>query len=598
MADKDFVVKNGIRTVANNFVANSSQVTLTSNVVVDPSATLIANGAAGTLGQYLTSTATGNIYWSSTPAGVNTSAQYAFTNSISFSGNVTIANTISTNTGPGTSGQVLTSSGAGANVRWVTPNYVNLDSTYQYTNNWVFTNTVTFHGALVIDNTITAGGSSGVGTLGQVLVSNGATGAPQWKSVSTSAAGSDMHVQFNDGGTAFGGVSGLAFNKTTSTLTVGTSTVNTTNYTGTSNNSLFLGGTAATNYITTSGTYTITAPHTYNANVSLNTPVAANSSFGTAGQALITAGSAANVYWGSVVTSVSTGTGISASYSGVNPTLSLATVTGVAGTGYTNPTITVDAYGRITSVASGAASSGTVTQVSSGTGLTGGPITTSGTLSLATAGAGVGTYGGSGVSSITLDAYGRVTSVGTATYLTGSGTVLTTSNFTSYYTIPTNTTQLTNGSGYVTSSGSVTSASYTTGGSSGASYNVYCNNLYASADVQAYYSSDINLKENVKPISDALSKTKAIRGVSYDWRQEHIDRISDKEENGFILPKHDVGVIAQEIEKVLPDIVTTRKDGYKAVKYDRLTALLIEAVKELSDKVDSLQSEVKSLRGE
>jgi hypothetical protein len=53
--------------------------------------------------------------------------------------------------------------------------------------------------------------------------------------------------------------------------------------------------------------------------------------------------------------------------------------------------------------------------------------------------------------------------------------------------------------------------------------------------------------------------------------------------------KNDVGVIAQEIEKVLPQVVATRKDGIKAVKYDRIVALLIESVKELKKEIEELK---------
>jgi hypothetical protein len=53
--------------------------------------------------------------------------------------------------------------------------------------------------------------------------------------------------------------------------------------------------------------------------------------------------------------------------------------------------------------------------------------------------------------------------------------------------------------------------------------------------------------------------------------------------------KNDVGVIAQEIEKVLPQVVATREDGIKAVKYDRIVALLIESVKELKKEIDILK---------
>jgi len=59
---------------------------------------------------------------------------------------------------------------------------------------------------------------------------------------------------------------------------------------------------------------------------------------------------------------------------------------------------------------------------------------------------------------------------------------------------------------------------------------------------------------------------------------------------------HDIGVIAQEVEKVAPEVVTTRENGYKAVKYEKLVALLIQAVKELSSEVDSLRKEIADLR--
>ena len=52
---------------------------------------------------------------------------------------------------------------------------------------------------------------------------------------------------------------------------------------------------------------------------------------------------------------------------------------------------------------------------------------------------------------------------------------------------------------------------------------------------------------------------------------------------------HDVGVIAQEIEEVLPEVVTTRDNGYKAVKYEKIVPLLIEAIKEQQEQIDELR---------
>jgi len=103
--------------------------------------------------------------------------------------------------------------------------------------------------------------------------------------------------------------------------------------------------------------------------------------------------------------------------------------------------------------------------------------------------------------------------------------------------------------------------------------------LKVAGDVVAYVSSDKRYKDNIVNISNPLDKLNKINGVSFTWNE-----ISHKETG-----KKDIGVIAQEIEEVFPEIVETRENGYKAVDYPKLTALLIEAVKELSDKVKALE---------
>ena len=67
-------------------------------------------------------------------------------------------------------------------------------------------------------------------------------------------------------------------------------------------------------------------------------------------------------------------------------------------------------------------------------------------------------------------------------------------------------------------------------------------------------------------------------------------------EHHVFMRKNDVGVIAQEVNKVMPEIVTTRDDGYLAIKYDRLAPLLIEAIKTLTNKVSNLENEIKELK--
>ena len=107
--------------------------------------------------------------------------------------------------------------------------------------------------------------------------------------------------------------------------------------------------------------------------------------------------------------------------------------------------------------------------------------------------------------------------------------------------------------------------------------------LRATNDITAFYSSDVSLKENIIEIPSALDMVDKIRGVFFDWKDDYIE--SKGGIDGYFMRKRDVGLIAQEVEAVLPEIVGTRKDGIKAIKYDRLTALLLQAIKELQAKI-------------
>ena len=111
--------------------------------------------------------------------------------------------------------------------------------------------------------------------------------------------------------------------------------------------------------------------------------------------------------------------------------------------------------------------------------------------------------------------------------------------------------------------------------------------IRATNDVTAFYSSDVSLKENIHNISSPMEKVQNLNGVLFDWKKEFID--SKGGEDGYFVRKTDVGVIAQDVEKVLPEVVGTRPDGVKAVKYDRLCALLIECVKDLQTQVNDIK---------
>ncbi len=105
--------------------------------------------------------------------------------------------------------------------------------------------------------------------------------------------------------------------------------------------------------------------------------------------------------------------------------------------------------------------------------------------------------------------------------------------------------------------------------------------LRVSGDIIAFHSSDERLKNNIKVIDNPLNKIMGISGNTYDWNEA-------SSHDGA-----DTGVIAQEVEALgLPGIVTTRDDGYKAVRYERLIPLLIEAIKELNLKVKDLENKL------
>jgi len=101
-------------------------------------------------------------------------------------------------------------------------------------------------------------------------------------------------------------------------------------------------------------------------------------------------------------------------------------------------------------------------------------------------------------------------------------------------------------------------------------------------DVIAFSSSDITLKKDISPIKNALDMVNSISGNTFTWNTGLTPY-----ENGT----KDTGILAQEIEALgLPGVTITRGNGVKAVRYDRLIPVLIEAVKELTSKVNSLEN--------
>jgi hypothetical protein len=111
--------------------------------------------------------------------------------------------------------------------------------------------------------------------------------------------------------------------------------------------------------------------------------------------------------------------------------------------------------------------------------------------------------------------------------------------------------------------------------------------IWASNNITAFASSDIRFKENIRDIPNALEKVEIIGGKLFDWTTQYIESMGG--EHSYFMHKSDAGVIAQDVEKVMPELVRTREDGSLAVDYPKLVALAFAAIKELSDKVKILE---------
>lgn len=231
----------------------------------------------------------------------------------------------------------------------------------------------------------------------------------------------------------------------------------------------------------------------------------------------------------------------------------------------------------------------------SGIGISNGSISHSDTSSQTSVNGSGRTY----IQDITLDTYGHVTGLSTATetvvntnttYSAGGGLSLSGTTFSHTDTSSQGSVNNSNGTviqditldgyGHITGLSSVNlDGRYFTEGESNSrfaykagsgSQNFSANNLYATA---FYYSSDERLKENILPVTNSLDVIGQLQGVSFDWS-----------ETG----NHDIGVIAQEVAAIIPEAVVAKDDGFLSVNATPIIAHLIEAVKELKAEVDRL----------
>lgn len=112
--------------------------------------------------------------------------------------------------------------------------------------------------------------------------------------------------------------------------------------------------------------------------------------------------------------------------------------------------------------------------------------------------------------------------------------------------------------------------------------------VYGGNDMWAYHFfiySDERCKTEVAPLTDVLTRVERLRGVTFNWNDEPA---TGKQ----------IGVIAQEVEREFPELVGTRADGYKAVDYAKLSAVLLEAIKEQQKEIEALKVSVEKMRAE
>jgi hypothetical protein len=116
--------------------------------------------------------------------------------------------------------------------------------------------------------------------------------------------------------------------------------------------------------------------------------------------------------------------------------------------------------------------------------------------------------------------------------------------------------------------------------------------LYVVGDITATGAitelSSIKYKTNIKQLSNALEKVKDLRGVNFNWRAEDYPEMKFPE-------SQQLGLIAEEVEKIVPQLVLVDDNGELSVDYSKLTAVLIEAIKEQQQQIEVLSRRVEEL---
>ena len=109
-------------------------------------------------------------------------------------------------------------------------------------------------------------------------------------------------------------------------------------------------------------------------------------------------------------------------------------------------------------------------------------------------------------------------------------------------------------------------------------------NITAEGDITANYLSDERLKDDISLLENPLSKIMSLDAIEFNWNDKQSAHRG-----------HDIGLIAQQVEKIAPEIVKERSSGYKALKYEKVIPLLVGAIQEQQEKIQILNDRVEYL---
>jgi len=486
---------------------------------------------------------------------------------------------------------------------------------------------------VVYGSTTTAMASTAAGTSAQVLHGN-ATGAPTWGAVALGsevsgtlpvANGGTGQTTYTDGQLLIGNSTGNTLTK--ATLTGTASQVTVTNGSG----SVTLSLPSSINVNTTGSAATLTTAraiygNNFDGSAALTQVIA--STYGGTGNGFtkftgpttaektftLPDATATILTSNAAVTVAQGGTGVTSATAYAllaGGTTSTGAFQSLASVGTSGQVLTSNGAGALPTFQT--AASGGVTSISFGTtGLTPsttttGAVTVAGTLAVANGGTGVTSSTGTGANVLgtaptfttSIDSGATFGAFASSTALTigytGTGAASTTNISTAALTGAfTKTVNLgtggTTGSTTAINIGSATTSTTTIRGAllvGAASASTVDGAIFATNNITAYATSDKKFKENIRDIPNALEKVDMIGGKLFDWSTEYIEKMGGQDD--YFMRREDAGVIAQDVEKAMPELVRTRDDGSLAVDYPKLVALAFAAIKELKAEIDELK---------